>query len=51
MSDGTYSARTSTYNAMGWKTFVSERGSGNGTSYLNYDPFGRPSRPCATTIR
>jgi RHS repeat-associated protein len=42
MPDGTWSSRTSTYNAMGWKTFTSEMGSANGTTYLNYDPFGRP---------
>ncbi len=42
MPDGTWSSRSSTYNAMGWKTFTSEMGSVNGTTYLNYDPFGRP---------
>ncbi len=42
MPDGTWSSRTTTYNAMGWKTSVSELGSANATSYLNYDPFGRP---------
>jgi RHS repeat-associated protein len=43
MPDGTWSSRTSTYNAMGWKTFASEMGSANGITYLNYDPFGRPA--------
>ena len=46
MPDGTWSARAITYNAMGWKNSVSELGSANATTYLNYDPFGRP-----TTIR
>ncbi len=35
------------FNAMGWKTFESEpsRQPGTqGTSYLDYDPFGRPGR-------
>src|ERR1700724_551197 len=35
-------AVTSRFNAMGWKAFVSERSSGLGTSFLNYDAFGRP---------
>jgi RHS repeat-associated protein len=39
---GTYATRTTTYNALGWKTFVSEQGSANGTSFLNFDAFGRP---------
>jgi RHS repeat-associated protein len=42
MPDGTWSSRTATYNALGWKTSVSELGSANATSYLNFDPFGRP---------
>src|ERR1700674_4482870 len=48
MPDGTWSARTTSYNALGWKTAVSEPGSPNTnvTQYLNYDPFGR-----ATLIR
>src|SRR5205807_5502531 len=43
MPDGTFSARTTSYNALGWKTAVSEQGSPNThvTQYLNYDPFGR----------
>lgn len=33
------------YNAVGWKRFVSERGSaGQGTTYALYDPFGRPGQ-------
>lgn len=31
------------YDAMGRKTFVTERGSANGTSFLSYDSFGRPT--------
>jgi RHS repeat-associated protein len=48
MPDGTWSARTTSYNALGWKKAVSEQGSPNVhvTQYLNYDPFGR-----AGTIR
>ncbi len=42
MPDGTLSARTTTYNAQGWRTSVSEMGSGNTTEFLYYDPFGRP---------
>lgn len=42
-----YSTRETKYNALGWKTSVSELGTvGNVTSFLNHDPFGRP-----TTIR
>ncbi len=39
---GTYATRTTLYNAMSWKTYVSERGVGSGTSFMNYDAFGRP---------
>jgi YD repeat-containing protein len=44
MPDGTRSARTTSYNALGWKTAVSEQGGPNTnlTQYLNYDPLGRP---------
>jgi RHS repeat-associated protein len=34
---------TSSYNALGWKTFVSEPSSGAGTSFQGYDAFGRPA--------
>jgi RHS repeat-associated protein len=44
MPDGTWAARTYTYNALGWRNTVSEMGAANKiTSYLNYDPFGRPA--------
>lgn len=39
---GTYQGKTITYNALGWQTYVSEQGSGNGTSFLSFDAFGRP---------
>jgi YD repeat-containing protein len=42
MPDGSFSARQTAYNALGWKTFVSEQGSPFGTTFLNFDPFGRP---------
>jgi RHS repeat-associated protein len=42
MPDGSFSARQTVYNALGWKTFVSEQGSPFGTTFLNFDPFGRP---------
>jgi len=43
MPDGRWSARTTSYDALGRKTAVSEPGSpGRVTQYLNYDPFGRP---------
>lgn len=42
MPDGTWSSRTTTYNAIGWKSSLSEMGSVNATTFLNYDPFGRP---------
>jgi RHS repeat-associated protein len=43
MPDGSLSEQTTSYNALGWKTAVSEQGSPNVnlTQYLNYDPFGR----------
>jgi RHS repeat-associated protein len=44
MPDGTWSTRAYAYNALGWKSSVSEMGSVNKTTtYLNYDPFGRPA--------
>jgi RHS repeat-associated protein len=42
MPDDSWSARQTAYNALGWKTFVSEQGSPFGTTFLNFDPFGRP---------
>jgi RHS repeat-associated protein len=45
MPDGTWSARAYTYNPLGWQSTVSEMGAVNKTtSYLNYDPFGRPAK-------
>lgn len=35
---------TARYNALGWKLFVTEPSSGNGTSFQGYDAFGRPGR-------
>lgn len=44
MPDGTWSTRAVTYNAMGWKSTVSELGStAQVTAFLGYDPFGRPA--------
>jgi YD repeat-containing protein len=43
MPDGTMSIRQTNYNALHWKTSVSEQGNtAETTQYLNYDPFGRP---------
>jgi RHS repeat-associated protein len=43
MPDGTWSLRETFYNALGWRTSVSELDAvGRTTSFLNYDPFGRP---------
>lgn len=39
---GTYVDRSTNYNALGWRTYVSERDSGSGTSFMNLDAFGRP---------
>lgn len=39
---GTYAARTTNYNAMGWKTFTSGQDTVYGTTFLNFDAFGRP---------
>jgi hypothetical protein len=45
MPDGRWSAQTTSYDALGRRTAVSEPGSpGRVTQYLNYDPFGRPGR-------
>ena len=43
MADGTFSSRTTRYNALGWKTSASELGTGAfGTTYSEFDSFGRP---------
>ena len=43
MADGTFSTRETLYNALHWKTSVSEQGNTlERTQYLGYDPFGRP---------
>lgn len=39
---GNFAARNYSYNALGWRTFASEQGSAPGTSYMNFDAFGRP---------
>jgi YD repeat-containing protein len=53
MPDGRWSARTTSYDALGRKTAVSEPGSpGRVTQYLGYDAFGRPGtiRPPDSTL-
>ena len=43
MADTSMSIRQTEYNALHWKTSVSEQGNtAKKTQYLNYDPFGRP---------
>jgi RHS repeat-associated protein len=42
MPDNTWKGRQTAYNALGWKTFVSEQGSPYGTSFPTFDAFGRP---------
>lgn len=43
MADGTFSTKETLYNALHWKTSVSEQGNTlETTQYLGYDPFGRP---------
>jgi RHS repeat-associated protein len=42
MPDNSWKGRQTTYNALGWKTFVSEQGSLYGTSFPTFDAFGRP---------
>ncbi len=42
MPTGTWVGRTITYNALGWKTAVTEREVAFNTQFLHYDPFGRP---------
>lgn len=44
MPDDSWADRRTAYNALGWKTSVSERDSPYGTQFLDYDPFGRPGR-------
>jgi RHS repeat-associated protein len=40
---GTFAIRTTSYNVLGWRTYASEQGAaGSGTSFMNYDAFGRP---------
>jgi RHS repeat-associated protein len=39
---GNFVARNTSYNVLGWKTYVSERGVAPGTTFLNFDAFGRP---------
>ena len=42
MADGTFLIRQTNYNALHWKTSVSEQGNtAKLTQYLSYDPFGR----------
>ncbi|MES1243845.1 MAG: RHS repeat-associated core domain-containing protein [Acidobacteriota bacterium] len=44
MPGGTWSVRETSYNALHWKTQVSELGNTSETTqYLNHDPFGRPA--------
>lgn len=40
---GAWSSRWTSYNALGWTTYVSEKGSSFGTSFSGFDPFGRPT--------
>ena len=44
MPAGTWSIRETSYNALHWKTQVTELGNASETTqYLNHDPFGRPA--------
>lgn len=43
MPDGTYARRETNYNALGWKTRVTETESPYATQFFDYDPFGRPA--------
>jgi len=38
---GSYVARSTAYNPLGWETFVSEPGSASGTTFSSFDVFGR----------
>lgn len=44
--NGTWAGRKTTYNALGWKTFVSEAATAStfGTAFELFDPFGRPGK-------
>jgi YD repeat-containing protein len=43
MPNGSMAQKRTAFNAMGWKTFVSNPGTpGTGTTYSNFDAFGRP---------
>lgn len=42
VDSSTLRSRTTLYNAMGWRTSVSEWGSSSGTTFSNFDAFGRP---------
>lgn len=45
MPNNQWEGRRTSYNALGWKTYVSAQGAlGYGTSFDLYDPFGRPGR-------
>ena len=44
MPDDSWADRRTAYNALGWKTSVSERDAPYATLFLDYDPFGRPGR-------
>jgi RHS repeat-associated protein len=44
MPDGSMSQKRTSFNAMGWKTFVSNPGTpATGTSFSSFDAFGRPT--------
>src|SRR5262249_15289578 len=43
MPDGTWAQTRTYFNAMGWKTFVSNPGNpATGIIFVSFDPFGRP---------
>jgi RHS repeat-associated protein len=42
MPSGATSSRFTSYNALGWKTSVTEMGSSTATQFQSFDPFGRP---------
>jgi RHS repeat-associated protein len=43
MPDQSYAKRETNYNALGWKTRVTEMDSAYSTQFFGYDPFGRPT--------